>query len=139
LRHRHQRAGGEIVRWMFEAYASGTGIHTIVSQELFDQVQARMQEIREKYRHPLTHYVLRGLVECGECGAGFSSYRRYVGKQLTTGNRRIHHKAAYKCNFRPHECMHARENITHCHIRKSPLTFWKMRCSTSSASICSIQ
>jgi len=46
--------------------------------------------------------------------AGFSSYRRYVGKQLTIGKRRIYHKAAYKCNFRAQQCTHARENVKQC-------------------------
>jgi hypothetical protein len=57
-------------------------------------------------------------VECGECGAGFSGYRRYVTKRLTTGKRRVYHKAAYKCNFRTTQHMHARANITRCGNRE---------------------
>jgi Recombinase zinc beta ribbon domain len=63
---------------------------------------------------PMTHYLLSGLVECGECGTSFSSYRPYVGKQLVTGERRIYHRAAYKCNSGTSGKMHARENITPC-------------------------
>jgi site-specific DNA recombinase len=92
----------------------GVAVPAIISEELFDRVQTRLQEVKEKYRHPLTHYLLRGLVECGECGASYSSYRRYVGKHLTIGKRRIYHKAAYKCNHRAQQYMHARENVNRC-------------------------
>jgi len=51
----------------------GVAVPAIVSQELFERVQAKLQEGREKYRHPITHYLLRGLLECGECGAACSS------------------------------------------------------------------
>src|SRR5215831_3883269 len=73
-----------------------------------------MQALGKKYRHPKTHYLLSGLVECGECGTSFSSYRRYVRKQLVTGERRIYHRAAYKCNSGTSRKMHARDNITPC-------------------------
>jgi site-specific DNA recombinase len=92
----------------------GVPVPAIVSQELFDRVQARMREAKERYRHPVSHYLLGGLVECGECGAGYSSYRRYVGRELRIGKRRIYHKAAYKCNHRAQQYMHARENVKRC-------------------------
>jgi Recombinase/Recombinase zinc beta ribbon domain len=92
----------------------GVSVPAIVPQELFDRVHERLQKIKEHYRHPLTHYLLGGLVECGECGAGFSSYRRYVTKDLTIGKRRVYHKAAYKCNWRTHQGGHAR-NVKRCH------------------------
>src|SRR5215471_7924253 len=41
-------------------------------------------------------------------------YRRYVGKQLVGGERRIYHRAAYKCNSGTSRKMHARENVTPC-------------------------
>jgi len=92
----------------------GVPVPAIISQELFDRAQARMQALGKRYRHPITHYLLSGLVECGECGCRCSSYRRYVGKQLVTGERRIYHRAAYKCNSGTSRKMHARENITPC-------------------------
>jgi site-specific DNA recombinase len=92
----------------------GVPVPAIISQELFDRVQARMQARGKRYRHPIMHYLLSGLVECGECGCRCSSYRRYVGKQLVTGERRIYHRAAYKCNSGTSRKMHARENITPC-------------------------
>jgi hypothetical protein len=45
---------------------------------------------------------------------GFSSYRRYVRKNLVSGKRRIHHKAAYKCNRRAKEAMHSPSLIERC-------------------------
>jgi site-specific DNA recombinase len=92
----------------------GVPVPAIISQELFDRVQARMQALGKRYRHPMTHYLLSELVECGECGTRCSSYRRYVGKQLVTGERRIYHRDAYKCNSGTSRKMHARENITPC-------------------------
>jgi site-specific DNA recombinase len=92
----------------------GVPVPAIISQELFDRVQERMQAVGKKYRHPIMHYLLSGLVECGECGCRCSSYRRYMGKQLVSGKRRIYHKAAYKCNSGTSRKMHARENITPC-------------------------
>jgi hypothetical protein len=72
----------------------------IVSQEVFDKAQERLRHGSERYRQPAVHHLLSGLIECGECGCGFSSYRRYVTRRLMSGKRRIHHKAAYKCNWR---------------------------------------
>jgi len=92
----------------------GVPVPAIISQELFDRAQARMQALGKRYRHPITHYLLSGLVECGECGCRCSSYRRYVGKQLVTGERSIYHRAAHKCNSGTSGKMHARENITLC-------------------------
>ena len=92
----------------------GVPVPVIISQELFDRVQVRLQALRKRYRHPITHYLLSGLVECGECGCRCSSYRRYVGKQLVTGERRIYHRAAYKCNSGTSRKMHARENVKAC-------------------------
>jgi site-specific DNA recombinase len=93
----------------------GVPVPAIVSREVFDQAQERMQQARERYRHPITRHLLSGLVECGECGSGFSSYRRYVTKNLMIGKRRVYHKAAYKCNWRATQGMHAREMIERCH------------------------
>jgi hypothetical protein len=55
------------------------------------------------------------MIECGECGSGFHSYRRYFGKPLASGIRRVFHKAAYKCNWRVKEKQHVLERLTRCH------------------------
>jgi hypothetical protein len=55
------------------------------------------------------------MIECGECGSGFHSYRRYTGTYLASGARRLAHKAAYKCNWRVREKQHLLDSITRCH------------------------
>ena len=92
----------------------GVPVPAIVSQELFDRVQARMQAVGKQYRQPTAHYLLSRLVQCGECGGGCSSARRYVGKWLVNGERSIYHRAAYKCNSSSSRKMHARENMSTC-------------------------
>jgi site-specific DNA recombinase len=92
----------------------GVKVPAIVCQEVFDKAQERLREGRERYRQPAVHYLLSGMIECGECGWGFSSYRRYIRKKLLSGKRRIHHKAAYKCNRRAKENMHSPALIERC-------------------------
>ena len=78
----------------------GIAVPPLVSAELFDRVQERLAGNLQRYVQPAAHYALSGLVECGECGSAFCSYRRYVAKELVTGVKRVSHKAAYKCNWR---------------------------------------
>jgi hypothetical protein len=93
-------------------------VPAIISQELFDRVQDRFRERAQVYRQPLRHHLLGGLVVCGECGAGYSSYNRYVTKPLTTGKRRVYHKAAYKCNRRTLQPSHTAEALENCHNKE---------------------
>jgi hypothetical protein len=65
-------------------------------------------DAREALPPPGDHYLLSGLVKCGECGTSFCSNRRYVGKLLVTGKRCIYHRAASKCVSRTTRTMHAR-------------------------------
>jgi hypothetical protein len=84
----------------------GIAVPPLVSAELFDRVQERLAENLQRYVQPAAHYALSGLVECGECGSAFCSYRRYVTKELVTGVKRVSHKAAYKCNWRVRQLEH---------------------------------
>jgi site-specific DNA recombinase len=90
-------------------------VPAIVSQELFAAVQKKLLHGPRRYVQPATRHLLRSLIECGECGSGFHSYRRYTGKSLASGTRRIAHKAAYKCNWRVREKMHLLDRIERCH------------------------
>jgi hypothetical protein len=92
----------------------GVKVPAIVCQEVFDKAQERLRHSAERSRQPAVHHLLSGLIECGECGCGFSSYRRYVTRKLITGKRRIHHKAAYKCNWRSKQGAHAPALIQRC-------------------------
>jgi hypothetical protein len=59
-------------------------VPAIVTQELFDAVQKKLLHGPRRYVQPATHHLLRGLIECGECGSGFHSYRRYTAKSLAS-------------------------------------------------------
>jgi site-specific DNA recombinase len=90
-------------------------VPAIVSQELFDRVQAKLLRGPRRYVQPATHHLLRGMIECGECGSNFHSYRRYTARSLVSGTRRVAHKAAYKCNWRVGEKQHLLDRVTRCH------------------------
>ena len=92
----------------------GIAVPPLVSTELFDRVQERLAENLQRYLQPAAHYALSGLVECGECGSAFCSYRRYVTKELVTGVKRVSHKAAYKCNWRVRQLEHDAKLVERC-------------------------
>ena len=92
----------------------GIAVPPLVSTELFDRVQERLAENLQRYVQPAAHYALSGLVECGECGSAFCSYRRYVTKELVTGVKRVSHKAAYKCNWRVRQLEHDAKLVERC-------------------------
>jgi Recombinase len=88
-------------------------VPAIVSQELFDRVQERLKQNNDRYLQPSPHYLLKGLVKCGECGSAFCSYRRYVTKERTSG-RAVYHRAAYACLWRIKENTHSRYRLDRC-------------------------
>jgi site-specific DNA recombinase len=90
-------------------------VPAIVSEELFDRVQAKIQHVSRRYKQPDVRHLLGSMIQCGECGSGFHSYRRYTERSLLRGTRRIAHKAAYKCNWRVKEKQHLLDRITRCH------------------------
>ncbi len=92
----------------------GIAVPPLVSAELFDRVQERLAGNLQRYVQPAAHYALSGLVECGECGSAFCSYRRYVTKELVTGVKRVSHKAAYKCNWRVRQLEHDAKLVERC-------------------------
>jgi DNA invertase Pin-like site-specific DNA recombinase len=93
----------------------GVSVSALVSAELFDAVQMRLAKNFHRYRQPATHYLLSGLVECGECGAAVCSYRRYYKKELAMGTKRVYHKSAYKCRWRARQLNHAATRIERCY------------------------
>lgn len=92
----------------------GVNVLAIISPKLFDKAQERRQKNCEQYRQPIKHQLLSGLIECGECGCSYSSYRRRVKKKLTIGITRVYHKVAYKCNTRSRKFMHTAKNMIKC-------------------------
>jgi site-specific DNA recombinase len=103
--------------WVYRDRAEWIAVKVpaIVSQELFDQAQERLRLNLERYCQPATHHLLRGLVECGECGWGYSSFRRYMKKVLATGKARVFDWRAYRCNRLAREGMHDRTRTKRCH------------------------
>jgi hypothetical protein len=90
-------------------------VPALVSPEVFARVQAKLLQNTRRYKQPPVNRLLAGMIECGECGSSFHSYRRYLGKYLASGTRRLIHKAAYKCNWRVKEKQHLLDRITRCH------------------------
>jgi hypothetical protein len=86
-----------------------------VSRELFDQVQERLRQHEARYCQPVTHYLLSGLVQCGVCGGGCSSFRRWQKVVRPSGAVSVYHHAAYRCNRRARENNHDRTQIERCH------------------------
>jgi hypothetical protein len=89
-------------------------VPAIVSRELFDKVQERLREHDARYCQPATHYLLSGLVQCGVCGSGCSSFRRWQKVVRPSGTVSVYHHAAYRCNRRARENNHDRTQIERC-------------------------
>jgi site-specific DNA recombinase len=67
-------------------------VPAIVSRELFDKVQDRLREHDARYCQPATHYLLSGLVQCGVCGSGCSSFRRWQRVVRPSGTVSVYHQ-----------------------------------------------
>jgi hypothetical protein len=67
-----------------------------------------------RYCQPATHYLLSGLVQCGVCGSGCSSFRRWQKIVRPSGKVSVYHHAAYRCNRRARENNHDRTQIERC-------------------------
>ena len=113
------REGKEVIRgkWVYRDRAEwiAVSVPAIVSRELFDKVQEKLRQHKERYCTPVTHYLLRGLVQCGFCGSGCSSSRRYHKVVYPSGKLSVYHRSVYRCNRRAQENMHARTRIERCH------------------------
>jgi hypothetical protein len=89
-------------------------VPAIVSREIFDTVQGKLREHDARYCQPFTHYLLSGLVQCGVCGSGCSSFRRWQKVVRPSGAVSVYHHAAYRCNRRARENNHDRAQIERC-------------------------
>jgi site-specific DNA recombinase len=112
------REGKKVIRgkWIFRDQAEwiAVSVPAIVSRELFDKVQERLREHEARYCQPVTHYLLSGLVQCGVCGSGCSSFRRWQKVVRPSGAVSVYHHAAYRCNRRARENNHDRTQIERC-------------------------
>jgi site-specific DNA recombinase len=93
-------------------------VPAIVSRELFDKVQDQLRKHDERYCTPVTHYLLSRLVQCGVCGGGYSSSRRYQKVVRASGKVAVYHQAFYRCTRHANKNAHARRNIEDCNNSK---------------------
>lgn len=87
----------------------GVKVPAIVSKELFNKVQDKMDYNKKKYRNPKIPQLLSNLIRCGGCGSSCYAYRRYyVDKRSKTP--KVYHRASYKCNWRVRILMHSQKS-----------------------------
>jgi site-specific DNA recombinase len=55
----------------------GVKVPAIVSPELFEKVQERLRQNRQRYVRPPVQHLLGNMLRCGECGSAMFSYNRY--------------------------------------------------------------
>jgi site-specific DNA recombinase len=112
------REGKKVIRgkWIFRDRPDWIAVRVpaIVSRDLFDKVQEQLREHDARYCQPVTHYLLSGLVKCGVCGSGCSSFRRWQKIVRPSGAMSVYHRAAYRCNRRARENNHDRTQIERC-------------------------
>ena len=103
-------------KWVYRDRAEWIAVKVpaIVSRELFDKVQEKLAQHKERYCTPFTHYLLSGLVQCGVCGGRCSSSRRYHKVVQPSGKVSVYHQAVYRCNRQAQENMHDRTQIERC-------------------------
>jgi hypothetical protein len=103
-------------KWVFRDRAEWIAVNVpaIVSRELFDKVQERLALHDKRYCKPATHYLLSGLVECGECGSRCSSTSGHHKVVRPSGKLSVYHQAQYHCNQRARENAHDRTQVEHC-------------------------
>lgn len=112
------REGKEVIhgKWVYRDRAEWIAVNVpaIVSRELFDQVQEKLRQHKERYSTPVTHHLLQGLVQCGVCGSRCSSSRRYHKVVYPSGKVSVYHRSVYRCNRQAQENMHDRTQIERC-------------------------
>ncbi len=91
----------------------GVKVPAIISQKLFNQVQAKTEYNKIHYYHPKTKQLLCNLVECGECNSSYYAYQRYY-REKRRGPMRVRHKIAYSCNKRAVDKMHHKDLVKPC-------------------------
>jgi hypothetical protein len=64
----------------------GINIPAIISRELFDRVQKRLEDDRKHYRNPREPQLLSNLVKCGVCGSSGFALRRWEASQQFHSN-----------------------------------------------------
>jgi site-specific DNA recombinase len=112
------RKGKQVIRgnWVLRDRSEWIAVQVpaIVSRELFDKVQVKLGQHKERYCTPVTHYLLSRLVQCGVCGARCSSARGHHKVVRPSGKVAVYHQAVYRCIHRARKNAHHRTQIKHC-------------------------
>lgn len=83
-------------------------VPAIISQELFDKAQVRLEASRNVYRKPKEHRLLSNLITCGKCGRFFISYYRTYRDARRKGDpNTVFHKYAYRCSRITYQRIHS--------------------------------
>jgi site-specific DNA recombinase len=77
----------------------GIKIPQIISQELFDKVQKRINYNRECYRNAKNTKLLSGLLFCSKCGGRCHACHRYYLVERKEGNR-LYQRTNYRCSVK---------------------------------------
>jgi site-specific DNA recombinase len=94
----------------------GVNVPAIISRELFDRVQKRLEDNRKTYRNPREPQLLSNMIKCGECGSSGFALRRWEHSQRKSGPALIVHVGAYKCNWTFQGRLHTdASGIKRCH------------------------
>lgn len=88
----------------------GIPIPPIVSRDLFDKVQDRLDVNRKQYRNPKTPQLLSTLIGCGHCGASFFSSRRVESREGQNG-RVPNISVVYKCSRSILQRSHSKNSV----------------------------
>ena len=93
----------------------GIQVPAIVSKELFDKVQARLEWNSRHYRNPKRVQLLTSLIECGLCGRSCFGYQRRYKYRRSKNPAGMGFKRAYLCSGKHEFPMHfARAGMARC-------------------------
>jgi len=92
----------------------GVKVPPIISQELFDTVQNKIDYYKKKYRNPRIPQLLSNRIRCGCCGGGCYAYRRYYIDKRSKQHK-VYHRASYRCNWTIRILQHSlKSNLRKC-------------------------
>jgi DNA invertase Pin-like site-specific DNA recombinase len=89
-------------------------VPAIVSRELFDQVQERLQVAAARYRALPIQSFLSGFVRCAICGRLYGSGYPYEKFRRRTGGISVLQRGQYRCTRRFEDRMHGASNRGRC-------------------------
>lgn len=78
----------------------GVPVPALISKELFNRVQTRLEHNRKCYRNAKGKQLLSGLLWCGKCGSRCYSFRQYFLIKRSRELKRIYEKYLYICSSR---------------------------------------